>query len=589
MAPASSPSSYVGSVTSPLSRSLKSAVLDESKGVNQKDELAMTMNSVLTPLLAILEKRVIDHIDSRLQLHEESLEQLLAGEDVRQGSEHKQNQGNALASEQPPTLRERIGLGDNDLSTPLLQGVKTKEDRPNLKISVPDKRLPSTKDDSPSRAKSVPAIPADAKHVSGGLPTHLQHLSKHGADIRMDTMFPRLEDLKLSVNGALSKKQYDVEAFYKETGFCQQMVRSLYFQDFMLFVILLNNIWVAIETDSGQAFGETSLFFLVNNVFCMAFTCEIVVRFLAFVDTKSAFRDNWFVFDLSLAALMAWESWAAIIFKYFTGYLPGMTVSKSSQVFRMIRLVRLFRAARLLHAAPELNSLTNGLLAGVRSVMSVIVLLFVFIYVFAVVFTMLLQGNTVVSSDIFATVPASMNTLMLQVIAGPDSDTMQNLLQCGLLHYFLFLAFIFFSNLTLMNMLIGILCDVVSEQSADAKEDAFMKEVDHQIQRLAGILDTDGDGGISEEEFGIMICDPEMTESLNSLGVDIVGAAHFARFIYGQCDAISYDNFALLMGQFRGGKAATIKDVMDMRRYMTLEILGLEFRRPVPGGGDERT
>ncbi len=50
-------------------------------------------------------------------------------------------------------------------------------------------------------------------------------------------------------------------------------------------------------------------------------------------------------------------------------------------------------------------------------------------------------------------------------------------------------------------MLIGILCNVVSNISSDKLQEEFMKEVECQITRLAGILDSDGDGLISKEEF----------------------------------------------------------------------------------------
>merc|ERR1719247_3753029 len=99
--------------------------------------------------------------------------------------------------------------------------------------------------------------------------------------------------------------------------------------------------------------------------------------------------------------------------------------AQNSQVFRMLRLIRLVRVARtarILHSVPELVVLAGGMLAGMRSTVAVMCLLLLFIYVFAVVFTML------IGSDVFANVPMSMNTLMLQVIVGPDVSVMNSLL-----------------------------------------------------------------------------------------------------------------------------------------------------------------
>merc|ERR1719487_2612738 len=93
--------------------------------------------------------------------------------------------------------------------------------------------------------------------------------------------------------------------------------------------------------------------------------------------------------------------------------------------------------------------------------------------------------------------------------------------------YLLFLAFVLCSNLTLMNMLIGILCDVVSGVSNDAKEEVFLKEVELQIGRLALELDLDQNGSISKTEFVQLINDPLMTHTFDALGVDIVGLSNF--------------------------------------------------------------
>merc|ERR1712118_514424 len=59
---------------------------------------------------------------------------------------------------------------------------------------------------------------------------------------------------------------------------------------------------------------------------------------------------------------------------------------------------------------------------------------------------------------------------------------------------------------------------------------------------------------------------------------DIVGLANFARFIYEQCDEIPYMDLCRLVADYRGNRNCTVKDVMEMRRYVTMELVGLESR-----------
>jgi hypothetical protein len=255
--------------------------------------------------------------------------------------------------------------------------------------------------------------------------------------------------------------------------------------------------------------------------------------------------------------------------------------AKHMQILRSFRsaraVVRVARAAKVLQVSPELMILAHGMVAGMRGVVVVLVLLMLVIYIYAIVFTQTL-AKTSIGSGVFDSVLQSMNCLMLQVLCGADSVFMNSLLEYNWMLYLIFLSYLLVSNLTLMNMLIAILCDVVSAASRQSFEEAFKKEVDSHIARMASELDQDGSGGISREEFENILSDHVTTSAFNDIGVDIVGVAHFAKFIYEQTDEISYADFAKLVGQFCGRRNATVKDVMDVSRYITVEILSLEHR-----------
>jgi uncharacterized membrane protein len=406
---------------------------------------------------------------------------------------------------------------------------------------------------------------------------------KRGAASRIASLFPRVELIKDSVLESLRALRYNVEDLYKTTGYAQWLSRSTHFKNFMLLFIALNTIWIGIEADNNHAdllLKAAPIFQLVDNVFCFIFTFEIAVRFAAFECKIDALKDPWFMFDGSLVTLMVWETWIMSMLYLVEGIEYGGRTAQGSQVLRMVRLVRLVRVARttrLVSACPELIIITKGLFAGLRSVFAVLVMLLVIIYVFAIIFTMTLTGSQV-GEGLFDNVPQSMNTLLLQVLCGPDTDFMRSLLAASWVHYIIELTYLFIALQTLMNMLIGTLCHVMSTVSEESNEAAFTTEVEHQLGRLATVLDQDQSGGISKEEFDVLINDPQMTSSFNDLGVDIVGVADFAKFIFEQCDEISYVDFGKLVGHFRGTKAATIKDVMDMRRYVTMELLSLEAR-----------
>lgn len=456
---------------------------------------------------------------------------------------------------------------------------------PNFQLS--QSRTPRVPDSARSDASLYrPLLAKGGNLQSVSLQDHFDchDLGHRGPTTRLASLFPRVDDLVETLQESL--RDYDVEDEYHETGCFQAFARNSVFKSFTLFVIVVSVLWIAIETDYNHAtvLSQAPLVFQVaDNFFCGYFCFEVMIRFMAFERTGAAGCNGWFLFDLAIALMMMWETWALqLLFHYGYASAQGdqQNVAHGAQglrVLRLVRLVRVARATRLLKAAPELLILVKGIVAGLRSVIAVLLLLMLLIYVFAIMFTLNL-ANTEFGAGVFERVPQSMNTLLLQVLCGPDEEFMKALAAAHRVSYVWFLIFILFANLTMMNMLIGILCDVVSNVAREAKEEEFKKEVQYQISRLVKDLDSDASGSISHDELFFMLKDPVTAMSFNSLGVDIVGVADFARFVFAQCDEITYSDFELLIGQFRGDKPAAVKDIMEVRRYVTMELLSLESR-----------
>merc|ERR1719162_852527 len=95
------------------------------------------------------------------------------------------------------------------------------------------------------------------------------------------------------------------------------------------------------------------------------------------------------------------------------------------------------------------------------------------IYVFAIVLTHFLAGNPGLQHGEFDSVAASMNTLLVQGIFADQEDTIAKMLTLDWAYYFLFLLYMFLGSFTLMNMLIGVVCEIISETAAENREDAL--------------------------------------------------------------------------------------------------------------------
>jgi hypothetical protein len=233
------------------------------------------------------------------------------------------------------------------------------------------------------------------------LPAHLKEISQRSAQTRLDNLFPKVEAIRSNVMESLKKHTYTVEELYAKTGVCQEIARSEMFKDFIVAVILANTIWIAVETDINHASvlcQATPLVQIVDNVFCITFSFEVIVRFFSFKNKLDAFRDYWFIFDGSLALLMVWETWVIVLLYLTFGFASGADAARDTQVMRVLRLVRLVRVARatrLVQYSPELMIIARGLLVAIRSVAAVICMMLLVVYVFSVMFKNTLSGPKV--------------------------------------------------------------------------------------------------------------------------------------------------------------------------------------------------
>ena len=92
-------------------------------------------------------------------------------------------------------------------------------------------------------------------------------------------------------------------------------------------------------------------------------------------------------------------------------------------------------------------------------------------YVFAVAMTQLLHGTTV-GEKYYHSVPRSMYTLWIHGVLLDDVGVMANrLLREDWFYVGVYFFYILLAALTVMNMLIGVLCEVVSATAATEKED----------------------------------------------------------------------------------------------------------------------
>lgn len=404
---------------------------------------------------------------------------------------------------------------------------------------------------------------------------------------------PDAEGMKIQVREQMSKPKYDVAIFYKQTGFAQWIARHPRFEQMTLAVIALNAIWLWIDTDhnpGSMLLNSPPLFQCVEYFFCIYFSFEWFMRFTAFKEKFNGIRDSWFVFDSFLVGTMVFETWlmSAVVLFVSGGGSGDMGNAGILRMARLLRLTRMARMARLLRAMPELLILMKGMIAAMRSVVFTMSLLFVMLYVFGIAFVQLCDGSE--CQELFPNVPEAMHELLLNAAL---MDGMGNLVmplkEQNLLMMLGLYAFIFLSALTIMNMLIGVICEVVSAVAATERESLSLGFVRDRIHQLICETDADKDNDqmISKEEFSQLLVTPKAITILQDVGVDVVGLVDLKDTLFendvivgGEDDdqesvaeepeekKLSFQDLMKVVFDLRGGNAATVRDIVNLRKYI---------------------
>lgn len=336
------------------------------------------------------------------------------------------------------------------------------------------------------------------------------------------------------------------------------------FQNFTLFIIVLNGLWIGIDVEWNHPSMKDSAGRLpleptctaVEHSFCVYFTLEIVIRIIAF--GKKNRNDAWFLFDFVLVLFMVIETWIMPIIEAIIGGGGEGILSK----FSALRLLRLSRLTRIMTSLPELLTLIKGMINAARAVAVVLALLILLLYVFAIVFTAQIgdpdapehvsdyywvTGEDPTSVQLFGSMIDSMMSLFTRGMLGDNlAETLQaikdrggevtcelddesGLILCArepgnelkfLALMWVFLFFMVLSAFCLLNMLVGVLCEVITDTASEEAESAQITELYRNIDASFRAIDASGDNTITKAEWSKMRSADTVRASFILIGVD---------------------------------------------------------------------
>lgn len=145
------------------------------------------------------------------------------------------------------------------------------------------------------------------------------------------------------------------------------------------------------------------------------------------------------------------------------------------------RLIRIFRVLRMVSIIPELRLLLNSLVKALPQLSYVMMLMFIIFYIYAAI------GSTFfapVNEELWGDIAISMLTLFRVMTFEDWTDVMYEVQEQYGISWLYFLSFIFFTAFAFLNMVIGIVVNVLEQERQKVEGERSHDQHDENLTEL---------------------------------------------------------------------------------------------------------
>merc|ERR1719491_1150751 len=130
-----------------------------------------------------------------------------------------------------------------------------------------------------------------------------------------------------------------------------------------------------------------------------------------------------------------------------------------------------------------------------------------------------------------------------------------------------------------MNMLIGVICEVMGSVAAFEKEAMITAYLKRELPAILEEGDLEGDGRISRQEFLLLMRNKQANAAFLKVGVDTKAMIEFSDSFFQSDDRsqeferlLTHDEFISLSLKFRGSNVATVRDIIDLKCFIHKQV-----------------
>ena len=242
------------------------------------------------------------------------------------------------------------------------------------------------------------------------------------------------------------------------------------FDAFIIIVIIASALLVGVKTYSVPDW-VVQLVDVLDLLITVIFVVEISVRFLGEVRKRDFFKSGWNWFDSIIV-------------------LVSLIPIEDSDMVLVARLIRVFRVLRMISIIPELRILLNSLIQALPRLGYVAALIFIIFYIYAAVGTLLFET---INPELWGNIAVAMLTLFRVMTFEDWTDVMYETMEVYPFSWAFYLSFIFLTTFAFLNMVIGIVVNVLEEEQSKADTDnperSSLRNLHDEIQEVRALVE----------------------------------------------------------------------------------------------------
>ena len=242
------------------------------------------------------------------------------------------------------------------------------------------------------------------------------------------------------------------------------------FESFIIVVIMASALIVGIKTYEVPTWALTAVYWL-DIFITLIFIIELSIRFVAEERKRDFVKSGWNMFDLFIVTV-------------------SLIPIDNTDMALVARLVRVFRVLRMVSIIPELRTLLNSLLIALPRLGYVMALMFIIFYIYAAAGSLMFNE---INPFLWGDIAVSMLTLFRVMTFEDWTDVMYEVMAVYGWAWIFFVSFIFLTAFAFLNMVIGIVVNVLEEEHERERQldpdEVTLKDLKLEIAELKELLE----------------------------------------------------------------------------------------------------